>query len=360
MLRYRPEIQRLIRYEAGRDMNAVMREHGLDSIIKLASNECPYPPFPPVMEVMAAAGAGVNRYPDNDYFELRSALSAHLDVPAESVWVGAGSSELLRNAALAVGGPGTSAVMPWPSFAMYPIGTYVAGAEPIKVPLDDEWVHDLDAMRMAIREDTTIVYLCNPNNPTGTILPGDAIEAFVRSLPASVLVVVDEAYGELATDQRFRTMLPLALELPNVLYLRTFSKVYGLAGLRVGYGVAQPDTVRELQKPQAPFVVSVLGEAAAIEALRHQDLVAERVAENAVERAKLEAGLAERGVAHVPSQTNFVATGTWGDGREIVEQLIHHGVITRPIGDAMIRITVGTPEENQRFLGALDVVLGGR
>ena len=336
-------------------MDAVMREYGLESIIKLASNECPYPPFEPVLEAIESRIGDLNRYPDNDYFAIRSALATHLGVDRDSVWVGAGSSEVLRTMALAVGGPGTSAVFAWPSFAMYPIATDVAGAEPIPVPLDANAAHDLDAMRDAVRADTTIVYLCNPNNPSGTICGSDDVEAFVRALPDTVLVVIDEAYGEYATDPRFEPALDLAMELPNVVWTRTFSKVYGLAGLRVGYAVGRPETMAEISKPQAPFVVSALAEAAAVEALKHQDLVAARVVENDAERSRLEAAFADRGIPYAPSQTNFVMTGPFGDGRGIVERLLTRGIITRPIGPAHVRVTVGTPDENRRLLEELGV-----
>lgn len=353
MPRIRPEVAALRRYEAGRDMDAVMREYGLDSIIKLASNECPYPPFEPVIKVIESYAASVNRYPDNDYFALRKALSEFLGVEHAAVWVGAGSSEVLRVMALAVGGTGTSAVFAWPSFAMYPIATAVAGAEPIPVPVDVAGSHDLEAMRSAIRDDTTIVYVCNPNNPTGTIRSAEAIEEFVRSVPDSILVIVDEAYGEFVTDPDFQSAMSLATELPNVIWTRTFSKIYGLAGLRVGYAVGHPETIAEMQKPQAPFVVTAMGEAAAIEALKHQGLVANRIAENAAERDRIQSAFAGMGVPHTPSHTNFVMTGPWENGRSVVEELIHRGVITRPIGESGIRVTIGTPQENDQLLDAL-------
>lgn len=350
----RPEIKDLHRYEAGRDMDAVMREYGLDSIIKLASNECPYPPFEPVIKVIEQAASGVNRYPDNDYFALRSALSAHLGIDRSSISVGAGSSELLGNMALAVGGPDTTAVFAWPSFTMYPIATRVAGAKEITVPLDGGSAHDLGAMAAAIQDDTTLVYVCNPNNPTGTIRSGDEVEDFVRAVPSDVLVVIDEAYAEFVTDNSYRTMIPLAIELANVVVTRTFSKVYGLAGLRVGYTVGNPDLIADLQKPQAPFVVTAMGEAAAVEALKHQDLLSARVQENADERGRLERAFAERQIPYTSSQTNFIMTGPWEDGPGTVETLITKGVITRPIGRSMVRVTVGTPAENDFLLQAVD------
>lgn len=335
-------------------MDAVMREYGLDSIIKLASNECPYPPFEPVIKVIEQAASGVNRYPDNDYFALRTALGAHLGIDRSSVTVGAGSSELLRNMALATGGPGTSAVFAWPSFAMYPIATIVAGADAIRVALDDGSTHDLEAMAAAIRPDTTLVYVCNPNNPTGTIRSGDEVEAFVRAAPSDVLIVVDEAYAEFVTDEAYRSMIPVALELANVVVTRTFSKVYGLAGLRVGYAVGRPGTIADLQKPQAPFVVTAMGEAAAVEALKHQDLLSARVRENAEERSRLEREFAHMNIPYTASQTNFVATGPWEDGPGLVEKLIAKGVITRSIGSTMVRVTVGTPAENDLLLQAFE------
>lgn len=355
-MRLNPAVDRISPYVGGRPIEEVAREYGVTDVVKLASNESPTEPFPEVVAALEAAVRSVNRYPDQHAFELTGGVAEHLGVERDRLWFGAGSSELLGAIALAVGGPGTAAVFAWPSFAMYPIGTMRAGAEPVRVPLDDAWRHDLDALGAAIDHRTTVIYLCNPNNPTGTVLPGDDVEAFVRAVDEDVLVVVDEAYHEYVTDPAYRSMLPLALERPNVLVLRTFSKVYGLAGLRIGYAVGDPATLVALRKPQRPFTVTQLAQVAAREAIRHAARVVERRAENAAGRRLLEAGLADRGLDVAESQANFVYTEVGPVAERVNQGLLERGVIVRPFGEAL-RVSVGTEIENRRFLMALDQVL---
>ena len=331
------------------------RELGLSSIAKLASNECPEVPFPEVREVIAEASAELHRYPDSAGYALTAAIAAHHDVAPESVWIGAGSTENLRSAAIAVGGPSTSAVFAAPSFVMYTISTLVAHAEALVVPLNAEHAMDLDAMAEAIRDDTTIVYVCNPNNPTGAMRSGDDVEAFIDGVPERVTVVIDEAYAEYATDPRYRSMLHLAIERPNVLVTRTFSKIYGLAGLRVGYGVGDPDLIANLRIPQAPFTVNSLAQVAAIESLGHGRHVVERRQRNAARRDMLTKELRSRGLEVPDSQANFVYFEPESEPASLSEALLHRGVIVRPLGPGL-RISVGTPEENDAFLEAWDAV----
>lgn len=359
MPRFRPDVAALAHYTAGRPISEVARSYGFDpaDIVKLASNENPSPPFPEVEKAIAAAAGEVNRYPDNDAYELRHALAAHLGVEADQVWVGGGSSELLRVIALAVGGPGTSAVYAWPSFVVYRLASIWAMAETIEVPLDGAARHDLERMIEAVREDTTVVYICNPNNPTGTVVSGASLREFIDSVPERCLVVVDEAYHEYVTDPDYQTMLPLAAERPNLVVTRTFSKVYGLASLRVGYAVAHSETVRNLRKAQAPFTVTGLGQVAAVEALAHQDRVRERVEENAEQRRLLEENLARMGIEYVPSQANFVFFRVGASTEETTEAFLRHGVIIRPLSGGWVRVTVGTAKENRRFLDALALEL---
>ncbi len=348
----RPSLSAIAPYEAGRSVEEVARRLGMDpgEFIKLASNESPLPPFPAVIEAVAAAAAGVNRYPDDGWYDLCHALGERLGVAPDQVIIGGGSSELLRVIALAVGGPGTSAVYAWPTFVVYRMASIIAGAETIEVPLR-EHVHDLEAMLAAIRPDTTVVYLCNPNNPTGTYVSADRVDAFIAQIPPQVLVVVDEAYYEFATAADYASALPAALALPNVVVTRTFSKVYGLAGLRVGYAVGQALTLRNLRRTQAPFTVNTLAQLAATVALGYPEEVALRARSNADERERLERELAMREVEFVPSQANFVYLH---QGPTAFSDFMAEGVIVRAMSEDWIRVTVGTADENDRFLATLD------
>jgi histidinol-phosphate aminotransferase len=354
---FRPDLADIPVYRPGRTPKEVRRDYGLETVIKLASNECPYEPFAPVVEAVARAASRVNRYPDNETHDLRQALGSFLGVAPQQLWIGGGSNELMYVTALAVGGSDTSAVYAAPSFGLYRIATKLAMADGIEVPLDAEYRHDLAGMLAAIRPDTTVVYVCNPNNPTGTHVPAASIGAFVDAVPDHVLVVVDEAYFEFATAADFASALPLALDRDNVVVAHTFSKAYGLAGLRAGYFVGSAATLDELRRIQLPFSVSTLAQVAAIEALQHQDLVAERMRANREGLKAITNGLAQRGIAFADSQTNFVYVRPPMDPTECFEGLQARGVIVRDVGDA-IRISVGTDEENRQVLEALDAVLG--
>lgn len=350
---FRQDLGSIPQYVPGRPIDEVARELGIESIDKLASNECPEPPFPEVIPLIEGLATSLNRYPDSAGYELTGAIADHLGVPTASVWIGAGSSENLRCAALAVGGPGTSAVYASPSFVMYTISTRISHAEPITVPLAPSFAHDLDAMVEAIRPDTTLVYVCNPNNPTGGIRSGDDVRAFIEAVPHRVTVIVDEAYAEYVTDPSYRSMVHDAVESPNVLVTRTFSKIYGLAGLRVGYAVGHPDLIAGLRTTQAPFTVNTVAQAAAMEVLRHQDRVTRRRDRNAAGRDALTHGLGERGVNVAASQANFVYFEPVAPPAELAGQLLHRGVIVRPLGKGL-RVSVGTEPENERFLAAWD------
>ncbi len=352
MPRFRADLDHINPYTPGRSIDEVAAELGIGDVAKLASNECPFPSWPEVVEAIAAAGAGVNRYPDNDQRVLRSATAAHLDVPEDHLWFGGGSSDLLRAIGLALGGPGTSTVYATPSFVLYRVITHIAGSKPVEVPLTADWVHDPPRLVEAIRDDTTLLYLCNPNNPTGTHLSFSDVKWIIDQVPDRVLVVVDEAYLHYADAPDFATAVPLAIERDNVVVTHTFSKVYGLAGLRVGYAVGSPATIRMLRKTQAPFPVTAVAQAAATEALRHQDRVADRVTHNRRERSRLSAALDYLGIEHAESQTNFLFHRFAGDPSSFAL----HGVIVRAGIDGWIRTTVGLEGENDRFLGALQAI----
>jgi len=349
---FRKDIESIGVYIPGKPIEDVMREFGLSDIVKLASNECPEEPFVPVQEAIAASAAESNRYPDTMAFDLSSALAEHHSIHRDNILVGPGSSPILISIAHAVGGEGTSAVFAQRSFILYKIITTISRAEAIMVPLDAELRHDTEALIGAVRDDTTVIYVCNPNNPTGTYIPPAEVDRIVAAVPSSVLVVIDEAYEEYVTAGEHRSAIPHALQHDNVVVLRTFSKIYGIAGLRVGYAVGRAETIAQLRRLQAPFAIPNVSLAGAREALCHQDLVAERAKTNARGRSQLAAGLDELGVAHVPSETNFVFIRPENDGGELTERLLQRGVIVRQFG-RFIRVTVGTEAENIRFLETL-------
>ena len=353
---FRDEVRNIARYQPGRPIEEVAREFGFDpsEIVKLASNESPLPPVRSAIAAMAEEISTTHRYPDNECHDLRVLLADQLGVDHSNLWFGGGSSELLRVAATAVGGAATNAVYAWPSFVIYRLGTAVAGAEAREIPLDGSHGHDLDAMADAVDEHTSILYLCNPNNPTGTILSADTVERFIDRIPERVMVIVDEAYFEYVTDESYATAIPLTMQHPNVIVTRTFSKVYGLAALRVGYGVGNSDTIAELRKAQAPFTVTSAGQVGAVASLRADDEIRERLVMNAAERTRLESVFSQRGLEFVPSQANFVYLRLGGSAAVTTEAFIRHGVILRPFESGWVRVSVGTPDENDRFLVAMD------
>jgi len=346
------------RYVPGKPIEEVARELGLESIDKLASNECPTQPFPEVLKAVANAAATANRYPDNDTFELRRSLADFHDLDPTAIWVGSGSSDILRSTAMAVGGPGTSFVYADPSFVLYRMCALLTGSEGIGVSVRTDFGHDLDAMSDAIRDDTVLALVCNPNNPTGNHISADGLRAFLDSVPESVLVVVDEAYAEYVTAPDYESMLQLAPDRANLLVLRTFSKIYGLAGMRVGYAAGNPEALSALKRTQAPFAVSSVAQAAAIEALKHQSAVRERAVVNAYGRGALVDALAERGYKPAPTQSNFVYFEPERGARALGDALLAEGTIVRVLGDG-VRVTVGTDAENDRFISALDAVEAG-
>lgn len=357
MARIRPDVQANDPLRAGRPLELALLRYGLDEVVNLASNENPLPPFPEVQDVIGAAAARVNRYPDNRSEALRSAIAGYVGVEPTSVWIGAGSSEVLMATALAVGGAGTSMVVGTPSFAMYLSMARLAGSTPIEVPLDADLRLDLSAMAGAVREDTAAVLVCNPNNPTGTAVPTDAVAGLIDAVPEDVLVVIDEAYQEYVTAPGHGSAIASAVARGNVLVTRTFSKVFGLAGLRIGYGIGHPETIGALRRAQLPFTAGTLAQTAALEALRHPRRIEERVQANAEGRRDLAEALAARPVEWVESQASFIYLRVGADSPGTQAALLDSGVIVRAFADGWVRATVGTPAENRRFVGALDAVL---
>ncbi len=331
-------------------------------LVKLASNETPWPPRPEVLEAVEAQLRNLNRYPDPEKSLLRRRISERTGVPAARVAVGNGSCEILLAAADAMLEPGAEVVYAWPSFSIYPHLAAMAGARAVTVPLNDAGEHDLEAMAREVTVATRIVIVCNPNNPSATALPPAAIDAFTAELPRHVAVILDEAYVEFSMLQDPDESIDLLERHPNLVLLRTFSKVYGLCGLRAGYALGSEEFRLAVDRVRQPFSVNALAQAAASEALTHVDEVERRVEQTAIERLHVESELAERGLETTDSQANFswVSLGD-RDEDEVVQGLADRGVIVRA-GTALgeegrLRVTFGTRRENDRFLAALDEVL---
>jgi histidinol-phosphate aminotransferase len=322
--------------------------------IKLASNETPLPPLPHVLERVAQAASGANRYPDNWSTELTEALAARHGVPAERVVVGCGSVSLCYQLGVVAAEPGDEVLYAWRAFESYPIAAAISGADPVAVPLRHH-VHDLEAMADHITEKTRLIFVCNPNNPTGTVVLRDELTRFLNAVPDDVVVVIDEAYHEFVTDSGVRDGVTLLDEHPNLIVLRTFSKAYGLAGLRVGYGISgNPEVPKALRQTQSPFAVTTIAQQAALASLEPEaesQLMA-RVKDIVIERDRVQAELVGMGYDVPVSQANFVwvpmgaDTLAWGAG------CAEHRVIVRPFDGFGSRVTIGTPDENDQFLAA--------
>lgn len=360
MPEFRPEIAALRPYQVGRQLADVARAHGLEpgEIVKLTANEGPAGPFPGVVEAAAGVLAGSNRYPDNDCWELGHKLSAELGVDFENLMFGAGSVGLLAEMGLAMGGVGTNIVYGWPSFVMYRFVATWAGADYREVPLAEDHSLDLGAMLDAVDDDTRMVVVCNPNNPTGTIKPAPEIDSFINSVPEHVLVVIDEAYHEFVTDPAYRTQVDNAVGRSNVIVLRTFSKIYSLAALRIGYAVGRNETLVQLRKAQAPLTVSQVAQEAALASLGQAEELERRRDENAARRHYLSGALREREIPMVNSHTNFIYFHLGDRAKQILADMTTQGVLIRSMGPGWVRVTVGNDHENRRFVSALDAALG--
>lgn len=346
-------------YVPGKPITELAREMGIpvDKIVKLASNENPLGMSPKARAAVEKALAGVERYPDQ--FELIAALAERSGLRQEQIVLGNGSNDVLDMAARVFIAPGRSAVFSQHAFAVYPLATMSAGGACIVVPAK-HYGHDLAAMRAAIRPDTRVVWIANPNNPTGNFAPYDEVKAFLATVPADVAVVLDEAYNEyLAPADRVDT-LGWIREFPNLIVTRTFSKVYGLAGLRVGYAAASPEVADLMNRVRQPFNVNNLAIAAAVAALDDHAFLAESYDLNRRGMEQIVAGLKHLGLEHIPSHGNFV-TFTVPDGAAINRKLLQQGVIVRPIGGYglpnHLRVTIGLERENARFLEALGSAL---
>ena len=342
--RLRPELADLPAYTPGRTVPGA---------IKLASNETVQGPLPSVREAIAAATDTINRYPDNGHLALKEQLSEHLaedgEFGPERIAVGCGSVSLCQQLIQITCSVGDEVVFGWRSFEVYPLQVRVAGATPVQVPLREE-TFDLDAMLAAITDRTRLIFVCNPNNPTSTVVDPDELASFVSAVPSDILVVIDEAYVEYIRDGLRPDSLGLADHYSNVVVLRTFSKAYGLAGLRVGYAVGDPQVITALGKVYVPFTASTISQAAAIASLQAADELLARTDAVVAERRRVSAELADLGYSFPPSQANFVWLPLGTRTAEFARAAADAKVLVRPYGDDGARVTIGAPAENDTFL----------
>ena len=354
-----PYVRAITPYQPGKPITQLAREMGLpvERIVKLASNENPLGMSPKARAALEQALNSLERYPDD--FELKHALAQHTGLGMERIVLGNGSNDVLDILARVFLAPGRSAVFSQHAFAVYPLATLSAGGEPIAVPAKD-FGHDLEAMCAAIRPDTRVVWLANPNNPTGTFLPYPQLKAFLQRVPQDVVVVLDEAYNEyIPPAERVDTAAWLA-DFPNLVLTRTFSKIYGLAGLRIGYALASADISDLMNRVRQPFNCNNLALAAAVAALDDHAFVAQSYALNRAGMEQIVASLKRFGLSHIPSHGNFV-TFKAGDAATVNRKLLEQGVIVRPIGGygmpEWLRVTIGREGENTRFAEALERAL---
>jgi histidinol-phosphate aminotransferase len=348
-------------YEPGKPIEELEREFGVHDAIKLASNENPLPPSDRVQKAIAAALGNLNRYPDGSGYYLRQALAKKHDFPQDQVFLGNGSNELIELAVRTFLRPGDEVIVPHPSFVVYPMIVQAAGGIRVMVMLKDHRL-DLEAMARAITPMTKMVFIANPNNPTATIVTANEVEAFMGRVPDRTIVVFDEAYIEFAMGPDFPDTLSYVKQGRKVIVLRTFSKAASLAGIRVGYGIAEADAVSLMNRIRQPFNVNSLAQAAALAALDDDNHVLECVRTIEAGRHYLYDEFKSLGVNYVPSRANFILVDVGRSASDIYQRLLKEGVIVRPMTpfgmESALRVTVGTPEENRRLVKALKTVLG--
>ncbi|MBK1726155.1 histidinol-phosphate transaminase [Halorhodospira neutriphila] len=358
-----PGVRGLAPYEPGKPIDELRREYGVSEVVKLASNESPLGPSPRAAEAASAAGAAAHRYPDGNGFALKAAVAERHGVPPERVTLGNGSNDVLVLLAQAFLGPGRTAVFSAHAFAVYPIATQTVGATARVVPAlpaeaEQPYGHDLEAMLAAVDETVSVVFVANPNNPTGTWLTEGELRGFLDRLPARVIAVVDEAYFEYAAAEPGYPDASRWLEAyPNLVVTRSFSKVYGLAGLRVGYGLSHPAVADLLNRVRQPFNCSAPAQEAAAAALADEAHTRRAVALNDEQRRILREGLEAMGLRVLPSAANFLTFYAGEQAAQIHEGLLRRGVIIRPVAGydlaGWLRVSVGTAAENRTFLEAL-------
>lgn len=358
MVQARKNLEQIKVYVPGKPIEEVQRELGLARVAKLASNENPVGPSPKAIAAMVEQAGKTNLYPDGNGFYLKEALAKHWRIKTNQIVLGNGSDELIQLLVLAYVEPGDEVVMAKPSFPRYePVVRLLEGV-PVEIPLTADWRHDLMAMAAAINPKTKLVFICNPNNPTGTMVTRAEVEEFMARVPDEVLVVFDEAYFEYVDNAEYPDGLDFLARGRQVVVLRTFSKIYGLAGLRIGYALTNPEIVQNLERVRPPFNTNAMAQAAALAALSDQSHL-ERVRElNAQGLQYFYTALEQLGLEYVPSYTNFVLVNIRRSAAQVFQALLRKGYIVRDVGlGSWLRVTVGLPEVNQGFIQALQEVL---
>ncbi len=355
-----PGVQKLSPYQPGKPVEELERELGIAGIIKLASNENPLPPSRRALQAMERAGSELARYPDGSAYRLKAVLSERLGIETAQITVGNGSNDVLELLGRAYLGTGLECVFSAHAFAVYPLVTIATGATPVIVPARD-WGHDLPAMADAVTERTRLMFIANPNNPTGTWVDQNALETLLRRVPDHVIVVLDEAYCEYVEAPGYPNGVNLLAQVPNLVVTRTFSKAWGLAALRVGYGMSNPQIADALNRVRQPFNANAVALAAAEAVLSDEAFLQESIACNRDGLAQLVSGCERLGLSYIPSAGNFLCLDMGREAAPLYAQLLQAGVIVRPVANygmpRHLRVTVGTEAENARFLQALEQVL---
>lgn len=347
-------------YQAGKPIDEVKRELGLDDIIKMASNENPLGCSPEVQKVIANLAAGVNLYPDASNYELKKELSKHLGVSTERIFCGAGSDLLIRVICSLFVNSGDVTIMPEISFQRYEDSTQLMGGKIVKVPMKNHGI-DIERTINEINEKTRIIWLCTPNNPTGPILSKDELIYALDRIPEGVIAVVDEAYSEYVTDEKYPDTIPLLDKYENMIILRTFSKAYGLAGLRLGYGIASKEITQYMNTVIGPFDTNIIAQAAAIAALRDQEFLKRVVDENTRGKNYFYREFERIGLEYIVTEANFIMVNLNTDDKSVFGELLKRGIITRPGHlfdmNGWLRVSIGTMPQNMRFISELEKIL---
>lgn len=359
-MKWKEQLLNLTPYQPGKSIDQVKKEYGLNQIVKLASNENPFGCSEKVLFTMNQSPSFFALYPDGYASELRSVLAGHLSIQEDQLIFGNGSDEIIQMISRALLSPETNTVMAAPTFPQYRHNAVVEGAEIREIPLV-EGEHDLDGMLAAIDEKTAVVWVCSPNNPTGNYINESALLSFLKKVPQDVLVVLDEAYYEYVTAEDYCNTLDLIRSYENLIVLRTFSKIYGLASLRVGYGIASPQTIKALEPVREPFNVNKFAQAAAAAAIEDQNFIEECRRKNREGLEQFYAFCEEHGLSYYPSQGNFILINFNADSDEVFQFLLEKGYIVRS-GKALgfqgyVRVTVGSKEQNEGVLTAMDQYL---
>jgi len=362
MLKPPDYIHKIQPYIPGKPIEELERETGIKDSIKLASNENPQGTSPLALKAIlnfltkSKTNNSLNRYPDGSGYYLKKSLSNFLNVREEEIILGNGSNELIDIAVRTFMQNGDEAIMADPSFIVYPMSVQSIGGEKIMIPLKN-YTHDLEAMADAVTDKTKIIFIANPNNPTGTINRKKEFDAFIKKIPENILIIIDEAYYEYVTDPDFADSMRHLREGKNILILRTFSKIYGLAGLRIGYGISKPEILNEMNKLRPPFNTNILAQIAAKHALEDTDFIRTTIEINEMGKNYLYKELREMDIEFVPTHANFIYICLKHDSKIFYNKLLMKGIIVRPVGPKEIRVTIGLPDENRRFIEAFKSIL---